>query len=157
MTINDRDFGPMQFDGSEWILESRVVFNGTEIPIQIEPEEHASESASGISLLQRAALRFALSLSLDVLEASAPAVVQNYEVYREMMGDEEMPPLQKPVDVWQQVEPGYISIPPHGEVTTPTFLLFAECDWDPEHGLMVRFRDGIADASAQQSELGIKD
>lgn len=157
MTIDDRDFGPMKFDGSEWILESHVVFNGTEIPIQIEPEESASESASGISLLQRAALRLALSLPPDVLQTSAPAVVQNYEVYREMLGDEECPPLQNALDVWQQVAPCYISIPPHGAATTPTFLLFAECDWDPEHGLVVRFRDGVADASSQQGELGIED
>ncbi len=29
----------------------------------------------------------------------------------------------------------------------------AECDWDPEHGLAVRFRNGRADPANQQGEI----
>ena len=74
-----------------------------------------------------------------------------------MIGDDELPPLQSPVDVWQEVTPSYIEVPAHGSVTTATFLLFAECGWDPEHGLVVRFRNGRADAANQQGELGLED
>ena len=141
-----------QFDGSAEQQEHKVVFNGVEIPIEIELEENGR-----MSPVQTEALRIALSPAPDVLQTSAPAVLQNYEVYREMLGDDELPPLNNPVDVWQGVAPSYISIPPHGEVATPTFLLLAECDWDPEHGLLVRFRNGVADASSQQGELDLED
>lgn len=128
-----------------------VTFNGVEVPIEIEPETGDS------SAQQREALSALLSLSPQVLEESAPAVVQNYEVYREAIGDEEMPPLQNPVDVWQSVQATKFVIPAHDNYSTPTFLLIAECDWDPEHGLEVRFRNGRADAADQQGELGIED
>ena len=131
--------------------EYTVPFNGVEVPIEIE-----SDSQRG-QVQQQAALRLLLSLPPDILQDAAPAVVQNYEVYREAIGDEEMPPLANPVDVWKLVEPTSFLIPEHGAVTTPTFLLMAECDWDPEHGLVVRFRNGHADASNQQGELGIED
>ncbi|WP_176727091.1 hypothetical protein [Nostoc sp. KVJ20] len=29
-----------------------------------------------------------------------------------------------------------------------------ECDWDPEHGLEVRFRNGVADDADQIGEIG---
>ena len=141
-------FTPDDFDPSH---EYSTQFNGVEVPIEIETE------GAGPSPQQLQALAHALDLAPDVLELSAPAVVQNYEVYREMIGDDEMPPLQNPVDVWKQVEPTEISIPPHDAATPPTFLLLAECDWDAEHGLAVRFRDGVADAASQQGELGLED
>lgn len=153
MTVNDPDFGPMHFDGAEWTLERRVTFNGTEIPVRIEPED---TETNDLSQVQREAVRLALSLPSNVLRSAAPPVVQNYEVYREMIGDDELPPLQTPLDVWKEVKPSYISVPAHGSVATPTFLLFAECGWDPEQGLVVRFRNGHADASNQQGELGLE-
>ncbi len=75
-----------------------------------------------------------------------------------MIGDDEdLPPLRTPADVWLSVQPSYVSVPPHHHTGVPTFLLFAECDWDPEHGLVVRFRNGHADAASQQGELGLED
>ena len=126
----------------------RVSFNGATIPVEIELEDGAE-----MSPLQQEALRLLQSLPDDVLETSAPAIVQNYEVYREMIGDEECPPLENPVDVWKQVAPTYFRISPHENESAPTFFLLAECDWDPEHGLVVRFRDGVADESNQQGEM----
>ncbi len=58
--------------------------------------------------------------------------------------------------MWR-VTPTYFEVPLHYDVTTPTFFLMAECDWDPEHGLVVRFRDGHADEADQQGELGLED
>lgn len=153
ITFDDPDFGSMHFDGYEWILERCALLKGVEVPVHIEPEDADTRS---LSRVQREAVQIALALPPDVLVLAAPAVVQNYEVYREMVGDQELPPLQAPADVWQLVEPSYIRVPPHGNITTPTFLLLAECDWDPEHGLVVRFRNGHADASNQQGELGLE-
>jgi hypothetical protein len=127
-----------------------VPFNGFEVPVKIEPED---TSTLTLSPVQRSAVRLALELPPEVLTLAAPAVVQNYEVYREMLGDEELPPLQVPEDVWKAVQPSYILVPRHFDVTIPTFMLKAECDWDPEHGLVIRFRNGHADASSQQGEL----
>ena len=132
-------------------LRYSVPFNGADVPVEIELEDGT------LSPPQRQALQLLLSLPPDVLETAAPAVVQNYEVYREDLGDEELPPLASPVDVWKLVSPTYFSIPLHYDVTTPTFFLLAECDWDVEHGLTVRFRNGHADASHQQGELGLED
>lgn len=154
ITFHDPDFGAMHFDGSEWTLDRRVLFNGVDLPVRIEPEDADTHSLSPV---QREALHTALSLPPNVLALAAPAVVQNYEVYREMVGDDELPPLQAPIEVWRSVAPSSIFVPPHDRTTTPTFLLLAECDWDPEHGLVVRFRNGHADASSQQGELGLED
>lgn len=82
-------------------------------------------------------------------------LLQNYDVYRDMIGDEELPPLQSPVEVWETVDPVSIQMPAHHDTAVPTFLLMAECSWDEEHGLVVRFRNGIADAANQQGELGV--
>ena len=152
--FHDPEFGPIQLESVGWTLERSLMFNGVELPIRIEPEK---DDPPEISPVQRQALREVLSLPPDVLERSAPAVVQNYEVYREMLGDDELPPLGVPTDVWGLIEPSYIMVEKHDQVTTPTFFLLAECDWDPEHGLIVRFHQGYADAADQQGELGLTD
>lgn len=139
-------------EDAEFPLQYLVTWNGAPVPLSIEPEESGQ-----VSLVQREALRLALAMPPDILELSAPAVVQNYEVYREAIGDEEMPPLAQPVDVWKAVQPTEVIIPIHDGWPIPTFLLYAECDWDPEHGLEVRFRNGIADESNQQGEIGLED
>ncbi len=152
--FQDPEFGPVRLENFGWTLEQTVTFNGVVLPVRIEPE---NDDPPQISAVQRQALRYIYSLPPGVLQKAAPAVVQNYEVYREAIGDEEMPPLQTPTEVWQHVQPTYMKVEKHYEVTTPTFFLMAECDWDPEHGLMVRFRQGRADAANQQGELGLTD
>lgn len=142
------NFDPSDFDPTR---QYSATFMDVELPVEIEPD------AEGVSPPQLEALRQIFSLPPDVLEAAAPAVVQNYEVYREAIGDEELPPLDNPKDVWQQVTPTGFIVPAHYDVTTPTFFLLAECDWDPEHGLVVRFRNGHADAASQQGELDLED
>ncbi len=142
------NFHPEDFDPAH---EYRVQINGVEVPIEIEADE------TGPSPQQLEALAQALDLAPDVLELSAPAVVQNYEVYREVIGDDELPPLETPVAVWKLVEPTEIQIPPHDAATPPGFLLMAECDWDVEHGLVVRFRGGVGVAASQQGELSLED
>lgn len=155
ITQHDPEWGAMTFDHGEWTLERQAFVGDYEVPIQVEPEAGSQD----ISPLQRQAVRDALALSPAALQASASAVVQNYEVYREMMGDAEMPPLSDPMDVWNEVTPSSIAVPPHADegVNVPSFLLLAECSWDAEHGLTVRFRNGIADAADQQGELGLSD
>jgi hypothetical protein len=62
------------------------------------------------------------------------------------------------VQVWDQVTFSYLFVPPHAayNLQTPIFKLFAECSWDLEHGLEVRFHNGVADAASQQGDLDWK-
>lgn len=89
----------------------------------------------------------------DSLLLSAPVVIQNYECYDEGVDGTELPKLNSPIDIWNLIEPDYILIPPHYEVKILTFILYAECIWDIEHGLEVRFRNRYADESDQQGHL----
>lgn len=128
------------------------MWNGAPVPLSIEPEKSGE-----VSDVQREALQLALSMPPDILEVSAPIVVQNYEIYREAIGDEEVPPLAQPLDVWKAVTQTEFVVPMHGDCLIPTFFLRAKCAWNPEHELEVRFRDGVADASGQQGEQPLED
>lgn len=138
-TRHDEEFGLMTAQGGSWVLEHRVLLDGQLVAIEVELDEEKLEPQ------QRQALRHVLALGTEALENAAPAVVQNYEVYREAIDDDEqMPPLDRPVDVWRQVQIDHISVPRHYQAHHAYFLIYAECDWDCEHGLEIRFRDGVA-------------
>jgi len=144
----------MIFEGDQWVLERRATLGNRPVPICVEFEATLPEGK--ISALQREAVRQALTLPHDVLHTAAPIVLQNYEMYREAMGDEELPPLSDPTQVWDEVTFSYLFVPAHPDhsLQIPSFMLRAECSWDPEHGLEVRFRNGVADAASQQGDLG---
>lgn len=149
-TQQDEEFGPMTSDGSNWTLERRVLLGAQQVPVEVEAHDDGSFDS-----MQRAAVRLALALGPDALEEAAPAVVQNYEVYREAIGDEEeTPQLERLADVWKMVQISRIRVPVHGEARHAYFLLEAECDWDEEHGLEVRYRDGLPIVANQAGESG---
>ena len=153
--LNDPDFGTMYFDDSAykkvWTLERRVNFNGHSIPVEIKPEFETL----AISQVQRQAVQIALNLPSDTFLLSAPVVIQNYECYEENLDETELLELTDPIGIWKAIEPSYISVPAHEDVIIPTFILYAECIWDEEHGLEVRFRNGYADESDQQGRLRV--
>lgn len=153
---SDAELGLLILENDQWTLERHALLGDRAVPIRVEFE---AGQVGELSPLQRAAIRQALSLPADVLRLSAPVVLQNYEVYREAIGDEEMPPLADPIEVWNEVTFSYLFVPPHTDYSlgTPSFLLLAECSWDQEHGLEVRFRNGIADAASQQGDLSWED
>lgn len=148
----DPEFGQIKYEGYQWVLEQRAILGDRAVPISIEFNVETCE----ISSLEREAIRLALTLPADVLRIVAPVVLQNYEIYRDLIGDEELPPLADPLEVWNEVTFSYLEVPRHEEygLHVPSFMLNAECSWDPEHGLEVRFRNGIADAASQQGDLG---
>ena len=148
-TKHDSEFGAMTRDGGDWRIERAIVFAGQDVPIEVEPDENDNFEAG-----QRQAMRLALALGPDAAEEAAPSVVQNYEVYREALGEEETPQLERLVDVWQQVRIKCIYVPRHHEAQNAYFQIQAECDWDPEHGLWVRFRNGVAIEASQAGEIG---
>ena len=136
--------------GDTWVLEQTLLLGSQLVAIEVERDEE-----NALEPQQRQALRSLFALGSDALEQAAPAVVQNYEVFREASDDDEQtPPLDKPVDVWQQVQLDHIFVPRHYEARHAYFLLYATCDWDPEHGLEVRFRDGYAIEADQIGQSG---
>ena len=148
-TKHDPEFGAMTWDGSHWRLERTIVFGGQTVPIEIELDDDGN-----FEPLQRQAVRLALALGPEAAEEAAPAVVQNYEVYREALDEEQTPQLERLADVWQQVRIKYISVPMHYDAQNAYFEIRAECDWDPEHNLEVRFRNGVAIEASQSGETG---
>lgn len=151
MTIqNDPELGLMTFDGALWVLSHQVLLGDSSLAVEIDPENAESRE---ISSQQRVAARFALALPPDTLQKVTPHVVQNYDVYREMVGDAEMPPLGEASQVWDEVRLQKIYIPPHDDARAACFFVLAECDWDVEHGLYLRFRNGALDDVDQQNEF----
>lgn len=150
-TRRDPEFGHMTEDaGGDWRLDRPILFAGARVPIFVESGE-----GGGFDPVQRRATRLVLSLGPDAAEQAAPAVVQNYEVYREAIGDQEqMPRLESLADVWKQVHIECVRVPRHHGTHGAYFEILAECDWDPEHGLEIRFRDGAAIEADQQGETG---
>ena len=149
----DAEFGQIINEDNYWTLAQSAVLGTRRVPICVDFEQG---QIGELSSLQREAIRQALALPAYVLRITAPLVLQNYDVYREMIGDESMPPLTNPIQVWDEVIFSYIYVPPHVEydLDIPTFELIAECDWEPEHGLEVRFRNGVADDADQIGETG---
>ena len=150
-TQHDEEFGLLTLQGgSEWVLERHALLGSQPVFIKVELDDENTMEPQ-----QREAIRYALALGPDALENAAPAVVQNYEVYREAIGDDEqMPPLEQLVDVWRHVQIRGISVPRHYEARHAYFLIEAECDWDSEQGLEVRFRDGVAIEADQAGSTG---
>lgn len=139
----------MRLEDNNWTLAQCAVLGDRRVPICVDFEQG---QIGELSSLQREAIRQALALPPDVLRITAPLVLQNYDVYRDMIGDESMPLLANPIQVWEQVTFSYIYV--EYDLDIATFKLIAECDWDSEHGLEVRFRNGVADDADQIGETG---
>ncbi|WP_334836284.1 DUF6985 domain-containing protein [Nostoc sp.] len=148
----DAEFGQMRIESNHWTLEQCAVLGDRCVSICVDFEQG---QIGQLSSLQREAIRQALTLPSDVLSITAPLVLQNYDVYREMVGDEEMPQMANSIQIWDEVTFSYIYVPPHVEydLHIATFELIAECSWEPEHGLEVRFRNGVADDADQIGEI----
>ena len=144
-TRNDDELGAMSGEGCSWTLQRTVSLSGVEVPIEIESDESGDFEPQ-----QKEAVRYALALGSDALEEAAGAVAENFEE----IDDEQTPPLERPADVWQQVRIERIRVPRHYEARHAYFLIDAECTWDMEHGLEVRFRDGVAIEAGQQGDTG---
>ncbi|RCJ42360.1 hypothetical protein A6769_37670 [Nostoc punctiforme NIES-2108] len=145
----DAEFGQIILEDNYWTLAQCAILGDRRVPICVNFEQG---QIGELSSLQREAIRQALALPPDVLHITDPVVLQNYDVYRDMIGDESMPVLANPIQVWDQVTFSYIYV--EYDLDIATFKLIAECDWDREHGLEVRFRNGVADDADQIGETG---
>ncbi|HEY4244555.1 MAG TPA: hypothetical protein VGM88_32295 [Kofleriaceae bacterium] len=81
-----------------------------------------------------AAVRRFLALSTRDRDAAAPAVFENYRAAH--AADVE---IAGPADVWRHVHPDEIRVTRHRAVYVQ---ITAECDWEPEHGIQLIYREG---------------
>ena len=94
-----------------------------------------------------AAIANFLDADPTALRASAPAIFAYYQDVRTDVGDErDFPAIGEPDDVWQHIELGReVMVERDTGGDGRVYLsIECECDWEPEHGLQIVFRDGTA-------------
>lgn len=85
-----------------------------------------------------------LALGPSALTDAAPAVYDYYLRTRELLGDELDVEIAGPQDVFQYVDLGDEPEVLCDETGRVFVSLECNCDWEPEHGLQLVFRDGAA-------------
>ncbi|MEU4427347.1 hypothetical protein AB0F81_42550 [Actinoplanes sp. NPDC024001] len=91
-----------------------------------------------------AAIRRFLALDRSALEAAAPAIYAYYRDVTEQVSDDGRVEIDGPHDVLDHVRPGQepvVSRDSHGDRHVYVSVE-CNCDWEPEHGLQIVFRDG---------------
>jgi hypothetical protein len=94
-----------------------------------------------------AAVKNLLAAKPAVLGAAAPYVAQYRHDHLDAISEGEIPPLEKPSDVWKEVRLGFemsVTKLDSGAEKGVYFSLECNCDWEPEHGLQLVVRDGKA-------------
>jgi hypothetical protein len=94
-----------------------------------------------------AAIASFLEANPSALHAAAPAIFAYYRDVKTEVGDEDdFPAIAEPDDVWQHIQLGReVSVERDTRGDGRVYLsLECECAWEPEHGLQIVFRDGIA-------------
>jgi hypothetical protein len=96
------------------------------------------------------AIQNLLELDSFALTAVAPYVAQYCNEISDLCGDDELPQIsiERPSDVWHYVQFGtelQVSRRAEGDDEDGIyFSLECNCDWEPEHGLVLVVRDGRA-------------
>jgi hypothetical protein len=159
-TFNDPEFGTFYYDTVFWKLSYPKSLNGVDVTVYFNAD---TDEVPEISPVERLALRQVFSLLPETLQKATPLVVQNYEEIYNLIEEQDpeyleyLPKIENPSEIWQFVELDDFLVEKHGDITIPTFFLNAECEWEEEHGLMLRFRNGVVDAVGQAGDLGMKD
>jgi hypothetical protein len=139
-----RDF---EFVDPSWQGTGLVPFWGCELPVSIYPDDE------GITPRQLAVLRAVLSYPGDLraeferaLFAYYRAKVEGsycaYDEHARPIPNSGPPELSEPSQVWGLIDEPVVCI--HSYFRTATeieFELSFNCEWDPEHGLGVLYRD----------------
>ncbi|MFV0333680.1 MAG: DUF6985 domain-containing protein [Tropicimonas sp.] len=119
-------------------------FDGAELPIDTVPVEDGGPTDEQIE----AALVAFQSLTPEDREADTRHVHAYYLGFRNAIGGDEglnsdMTAPAHPVDIWQYVHPEIVTVTTGGGVDDNIYVIIhAACDWEPEHGLQMVWRDG---------------
>ncbi|WP_026471596.1 DUF6985 domain-containing protein [Alkanindiges illinoisensis] len=87
-----------------------------------------------------------LNASPEILKAAQPYIFQYYQVMNSFWepGDEEYIEIHSPDQIWNHIELGdEAAVSRRTENDQDVYItLSCECDWEPEHGLMIVFKNG---------------
>ena len=112
------------------------VLGGVQRSFLVETDEH-DENLDDFA----AAVTTFLALEPSVLTAAAPAIFEYYLEIKRDLGDELDVEISGPEDVLDHVDLGDEPIVSRDDDRVYVSLE-CECDWEPEHGLQIVFRDG---------------
>jgi hypothetical protein len=139
----------LHFENPTWDGTALVPFWGSELDVAIDPDEE------GITARQLAILRAILRYSRDLRPVFEKALFEYYQAdvdgtycaYDEQarpIPGSGPPKLTDPSQVWGLIDEPVVCIPRY--FRTPSaieFELSFNCEWDPEHGLGVLYRDWL--------------
>lgn len=141
-------------DIPEWLVSQPVAiryFDGLQLAFTLDGLEASDESDT------REAIESFLKLdSVDRIAAS-PYVFKNYQQIASVLRKEDIGcEIAAEIDVWKHVRPTEIFVSRRNRGSRAICIqILAECDWEPEHGLQIIFRDGrvLSRVSAQDGHL----
>ena len=116
------------------------VLDGELLPFTLEVEEEDVDLAALRGPIEAAVENF-LGLSPDSREELTGLVYANYQ---EVLNDCDLPPLPmgSKSDIWKYVYPKAVSVKQHWEEEDIYVIVTGNCEWEPEHGLQLVFRNG---------------
>jgi hypothetical protein len=142
-------------DVPEWLVSQPVevpYFPGVRIAFVIED---LAEDRSPHEFT--AAVRRFLDLTLVDRDQTASHVFKNYTDFVEAVGPENVDVVvSQPKEVWARVHPTAIHVSRRHRRDQKVYVqITAECDWEPEHGLQIVYREGnqLSRVSSQDGHL----
>lgn len=148
MIINDPEFGSISYQGV-WYGNSLVRFLGEAHDIQLIIE--TDDESGSIVIGQRAAY----ALRADYISQLENVLYCYYlkiaDDYRQQFSDgfQRMPILDNVLDLNQVVKLTGIILPMVTSQEEVVIGFFLECNWDPEHGLAVKFAGSDVEVGSQ--------
>lgn len=126
----------------EWLVSQALdvpYFPGVKLRFVLENLASDGRSDDFVS----AATRF-LGLTTRDRDLAAPYVFENYCKVREAIGEEDIDvKIAGPATIWRHVRPGQIHVARRSYGDRKVYVqITAECDWEPEHGLQIVYREG---------------
>ena len=130
-------------DEMDWLFSEPLpvrALGGAEVAFLLEGYEDDPQPED-----YHAAIAAFLSAGPEVLTAAAPHV---YDYYLDINshwapGDDEYVDIAAPDKVWDHVQFGFEAHVLRDGAGAPVYVsLECNCDWEPEHGLQIVFRDG---------------
>ncbi len=125
----------------EWLVSGPVgipYFDGQPLEFTLEALTDADEAEA-----QNAVEAF-LALNTTARLAASPFVFQNYQKMVNAVGEEDMEcRVSAPEEIWAHVQPtGVVVSRRHRRDCAIYVQITANCDWEPEHGLQIIYRQG---------------
>jgi hypothetical protein len=143
----------------DWLVSAPFpipLLDGVALPFTLEnlPEDPAPDDFV-------AAVRSFLSLDARDRERAAPHVFDNYrQVALDWGLSSHVPRIRRSQDIWSAVHPAEIRVSRRHRRDRKVYVqVHAECDWEPEHGLQLVYRDGgaLSRVSEQDGHLTYTD